>query len=107
MTYEIGIAQQYTRRVFMGAKDGHGLSGLYEQRLVSGKVRERANDGMKTFPIARRFSSAAIDDQIVRFFSDLWIQIVHQHAQGGFLLPAFAGDCGSAGRFEWTFVSRR
>ena len=47
---------------------------------------------MKTFPIPRRFSGAAVDDQIVRFFSDLRIEIIHEHAQRGFLLPTLAGD---------------
>src|ERR1700722_3276744 len=107
MPDEIGIAEQYAGCVLVGAKDGYWFSGLHEERFVRGKFLERANDGMETFPVSRRFSGAAIDDQVVRFFSDLWIEIVHQHAKSGFLLPAFAGDLGSAGRFERTLVRRR
>src|ERR1700737_2589303 len=107
MTYEIGIAEQYARRIFVSAKDGHGFSRLHEQGFIRAKILERANDGMKTFPISRHFSSAAIDDQIVRFFSNLWIEIIHQHPQRGFLLPPLAADFGSAGRFKWRLVRRR
>src|ERR1700722_19279877 len=107
MADEIGIAEQYAGRVFMSAKDGDGFSGLHQQRFVRGKFLERANDGMKTLPIPGCFSGSAIDDQVVRSFSDLRIEIVHQHAQGGLLLPALAGDLRSAGRFEWPFVGRR
>src|ERR1700731_4640790 len=104
MTYQIGIAEQYARRVFVGAKDGYGFSGLYQQRFIRGKILQRANDGMKTLPIPRRFSCAAVYHQIVRFFSDLRIEIIHEHAQRGFLMPALAGDFGSARRFEWAFA---
>src|ERR1700686_2325571 len=107
MAYKIGIAQQYERRVSVSAKNSYGFSGLHEQRFVGGKILERANDGMETLPIPRRFSGAAIDHQVVRFFRGLRIEIIHQHAKSRFLLPTFAGDFGSARRFEWTFVSRR
>ncbi len=33
---------------------------------------------------------AAIDDQIVGSLGHLRIEVIHQHAQGGFLLPALA-----------------
>src|ERR1700730_9345284 len=105
MTYEIGIAEQYARRIFVGAEDGYGFSRLYEQRFVRDEVLEGANDGMKTCPFPPSFTGPAIDDQIVGFFSDLGIEIIHEHAQRGFLLPTLAGDFGSAGRFEWTLLS--
>src|ERR1700722_3364631 len=107
MADEIGIAEQYAGRVFMSAKDGDGFSGLHHQRFVRGKFLERANDGMKTFPIPCRFSRAAVDHQVGGFFRDLWIEIIQQHAKSGFLLPTLAGDLRSAGRLEWAFVRRR
>ena len=43
-------------------------------------------------------AGAAVDDQLVRLLGDLRIEIVVQHAQGGFLVPALAGDLAAAGR---------
>jgi hypothetical protein len=43
-------------------------------------------------PTARRASRAAIDDKILGTLGNVRVEIVHQHAHGSFLLPAFAGD---------------
>ena len=39
---------------------------------------------------------AAVDDQLVGLFGDLRVEVVVEHAQGGFLLPSFAGDLAPA-----------
>ena len=41
---------------------------------------------------------AAVDDEVVRVLGDLRIEVVHEHPERGFLLPALAGDLGAAGR---------
>src|SRR3712207_8374287 len=35
---------------------------------------------------------AAVDYEVLGALGDLGVQVVHEHAQGGFLVPAFAGD---------------
>ena len=51
----------------------------------------------KRFPTPRRPSGAAVNDQAVRRLRDVRIEIVHQHPQRGFLMPAFAA-CSAAAR---------
>src|SRR5205807_10324990 len=59
------------------------------------------DDGIECFPIARRSSSSAINDQSIGRLRDLRIEVVHQHAQGSFLMPAFAAAfCATRGADE-------
>src|ERR1700690_555392 len=53
---------------------------------------------METLPIPRGLAAAAIDDQILRLLGNLWIEVVHQHSQRGFLLPTFARKGGPTRR---------
>ena len=71
-------------------KDGDGLAGLDEQRVFGAEALEFANDGVEALPVARGAADAAVDDEVLGAFSDFGIEIVHQAAEGGFLLPAFA-----------------
>jgi len=80
----------------MSAKNSDGLAGLHEERFVIFERAQGSDDGVETFPIARGFSGAAIDDEIVGALGNIGIEIVHEHAQGGFLLPAFAGKLRAA-----------
>ena len=52
---------------------------------------------MVGLPTAGCAAGSAIDDQIARALGDFFVEIVHQHAHGGFLLPAFAGNAVAAG----------
>jgi len=47
-------------------------------------------------PIARGAARAAIDDQVLGVLRHFRIQVVVQHPQGGFLVPALAGKARSA-----------
>ena len=47
--------------------------------------------------LAGRAAGAAVDDQVLGVLGDLGVEVVHQHPQGGFLLPALATDLGAAG----------
>src|ERR1022692_3460296 len=80
----------------MGAEDAHGPARLHEQGFIVGERFERAHDGVKRRPVARRPSGAAVDDQLVGVLGDLGIEIVVQHAQGGFLVPSLAAEGGAA-----------
>ena len=90
--HQIRIRDQHARGVGMRLKNADRLAGLHEQSLVVFESAQRIHDRMKAIPIARGFPGAAVDDQIFRTLGDLRIEIVHQHAQRGFLLPTFAGN---------------
>jgi hypothetical protein len=49
-------------------------------------------------PVAGGFAMAAVHDQIGGALGHLGIEIVHQAAQGGFLLPTLAAQPGATGR---------
>ena len=76
----------------MRGKNGDGLTGLNEERFFGTKAFEFANDGVKAFPVARGLADAAVDDEILRALGYVGIEIVHEAAQGCFLLPAFAAE---------------
>ena len=103
---EIRIRDEDARGVRVRAENSNRLARLDEKRLVIFKRAERGDDSVKAFPVARRFASPAVDDQIFGFFSDLGIEIVHQHAQRSFLLPAFAGNGGAARRSDGLMPGR-
>ena len=106
VAHQIGIADQHARRMFMRAKHRHRLAGLHQQRFIVLQRAQRAHNGVKAFPVARRFPRAAINHQILRLLRHIRIKIVHQHAQRRFLLPAFAGKLRAASRPERTFINR-
>ena len=76
----------------MGPEDAHRLAALDEQRLVVGQPAQLANDRVERRPAARRPAGAPVDHQGVRVLGDLRIEVVHQHPQDGFLLPAATRD---------------
>ena len=90
----------------MRAEDAHRLAGLHEKRLVVFERAKRRDDGVKTLPVARRFAAPAVNDQIFRLFGDLGIEVVHQHPQRRFLLPAFAGKRSAARRAHGLITGR-
>ena len=51
---------------------------------------QRGDDAVEGLPRARRLAGAAVDDEIVGSLGHLGIEVVHQHAQRGFLRPALA-----------------
>jgi hypothetical protein len=71
---------------------------LNEQGLVVFKRAQRTDNGIETFPTPSRPSGAAVNDQSLWGFRDFRIEIIHQHAQGGFLVPSFATALCSAWR---------
>ncbi len=81
----------------MGAKDADGLAGLDEQGFVVFERAEGADDGVEAGPIAGGAAGAAIDDEVIGALGNIGIEVVVEHAQGGFLMPALAGDGGTAG----------
>ena len=80
----------------MRAKDSDGLPGLDQKSFVGGERLQRLHDGVIAIPIADGLAAAAVDDQLGGLFGDVGIEIIHQHAHRGFLLPSFAGERSAA-----------
>jgi hypothetical protein len=59
---------------------------------------QRRDDGVERSPVARSLPRTSVDDEIVGPFGDVGIEIVHEHAERGFLRPAFAADRRTARR---------
>ena len=95
MANEIAVRDEYARRIFVGLEDADGLAGLDEERLVVFEFLEGADDGMEAVPVSCRLARAAVDDEVVGFFRNFRIEVVHEHAESGFLVPAFAAKLGS------------
>ena len=89
---QICVGDQHARRASVRSKNGDGLAALHDQRLVVLQPAERANDRIEGLPRPCGATVAAIDDQILRAFGNLGIEIVHQHAQCGFLRPTQASE---------------
>ena len=76
------------RRVGVRPKDADGFARLNGERLMIAEALELADDGVVRGPVASRFTDAAVDDQLIRPFRHVGIEIVHQHPKGGLGLPA-------------------
>ena len=73
-----------TRGAWSGLEMPTGLPDD-QQRFVVREVFSDATMASNALPVARRLAGAAVDDQIVRTFGNVGIQIVQQHPQRGFL----------------------
>src|SRR5579883_860129 len=91
---QVGVGDQNARGGVVRLEDAHRFAGLDKQCFI---VAEGADDGFKGRPIARGPAGAAVDDQIFGFFGDLGIEVVHEHTEGGFLMPAPARDFAASG----------
>ena len=95
---EVGVGQQYTRRVCVRAQYGHRLAALHQQRFVCVQVAQCSQDRIIAFPVARRLAKAAVHHQVLRALGHIRIQVVLQHAVRRFNQPVFAGERGAARR---------
>jgi len=100
MRDEVRVRQHDARRVGMRVKDPDRFPRLDRQRLVVAEPLELAHDRVERLPIARRFPDPAVDDQIVRPFRNIGIEVVHQHPQRRFGLPALCAQGAAARRAD-------
>ena len=87
-------------------ENGDGLSALHEKCFVILEPAKRLDDCVERFPVSRSFSCSAIDNQILRSFSHVRVEVVHQHPERRFLLPRFAGDLGPSERADRSAIRR-
>ena len=74
----------------MGANHADGFAALHEQGFVVFQAFERGDDGVETLAVAGRLAGAAVDDEFFGPLGHLRIEVVAEHAQSGFLMPALA-----------------
>ena len=97
LRHEVRIGDQHARRVRVGAEHADRLARLDQQGLVAFEPRQRLDDPVVAFPVARGAADAAIDDQLLGRLGDLRIEIVHQHPHRGLGRPALGGQRGAGG----------
>ena len=89
MRHQIGVGNQYTRRIGVSFENTDRFARLDQQRFVILQPFEHFDNFVVTVPVTRCSTDTAVDDQLLRAFRDLRVEIVHQHAQGRFGQPAF------------------
>src|SRR5260221_7266733 len=89
-------------------KTVYRLSGLYEQGLVILQPPKFPCDQMKSSPGTSRFPATSVHDELLWLLGHFGIQVIHQAAQPGLLLPAATGNCpASRGSNRWYFRLHR
>jgi long-chain acyl-CoA synthetase len=95
---QIRVGDQHARRIFMRAEDSDWFAGLHQKRLVIFEAAQRRDNRVIASPVSRRLAAAAVNDQVRRALGHFGVEVVHEHAQRSFLLPALAGERASARR---------
>lgn len=95
---EVGVGDEDAGRPLVGLHDADGTAGLDEHGLVLLEGLEGADHGVEGAPVAGGLARAAVDDELVGVFGDLGVEVVLQHPQGGFLLPAQGAEFRTAWR---------
>ena len=75
----------------MRFENSHRLARLHEQGLIVLESLQGVDDGAITLPIACGLAGSPINHQVSWTLTHLLVKVVHEHAHGGFLLPALAG----------------
>jgi hypothetical protein len=76
----------------VGRKDADRLAGLDQQGFVVLEFAQGTQDRVEAFPVARGAADAAVDHQFGGIFRHFRIEVVLQHAEGGFGQPALAAQ---------------
>ncbi len=102
--YQVGVRNEHARRIGMGPDDGYRLARLDEQRFVGFEILQRGADGIEVVPGARSATDPAINDQLVRVFGDIRMQVVHQHAKRRLGQPALGVEFGAGRRVDVALI---
>ena len=105
VAHEIRVGDQHSRCPLVRAHHAHWPAGLHQHRLVVTQCLQRAHQSVKTGPVARRPSSAAVDHEGVGVFGHLRIEVVSEHPHRGFLRPAHRGAGGATRCSYWHWGS--
>ena len=85
-------------RLVVGPEDADRLAALHQQRLVVPQPAERLHDLLVAGPVPRRLPASAVHDELLGPLGDGGVEVVHQHPEGGLLVPPAAGERGTGGR---------
>src|SRR5947208_8865993 len=72
------------------------FSRLHKERLVIFKLAQRPDNRVERFPTSRGAACPAVNNKPIRIFGHVWIEIVHEHPHGRFLMPALAASLTAA-----------
>ena len=97
---QVGVADEHARRIVVRTKNRDRLARLHQQRLVVLEQAKGVHDGVVALPVASGAAGSAIHDEVLGTLGDFLVEVVHQHAHGGFLRPSFAGELIAARRFN-------
>jgi hypothetical protein len=89
---QVGVRDQHAGRIARCAEHADRLARLHQQGLVVAQPAELGDDGVEGLPAARRATGAAVDDQVLGILGHIWVEVVHEHPQRGFLLPSLARE---------------
>ena len=97
---QVGVGDEHPRGPFVRSQDTDGLAGLDQQGLVVLEVLERFDDRGVGVPAPGGAAGTAVDDELVRMFGHLRVEVVHQHPHRGFLRPALAAALRAPGGMD-------
>lgn len=95
---QVGVGDQDAGRPLVGLHDADRAAGLDQHRLVLLQAAQGADHRVEAVPVAGGLAGAAVDDELVGVLGHLGVEVVLQHAQGGFLLPAQSAQFRTARR---------
>src|SRR5580704_4186985 len=86
----------------MSAEYADGFARLNQQRFIISELLQLRQDFVETLPVSRGAADAAIDDQSLRIFRNLGIEIVLNHPVCRFGEPATARDFRASGSANYS-----
>ena len=83
-------------------KTATGLPDCTSSVSSGSSSRSDCEDGVEALPVAGRLAAPAVDDQVLRVAGHLRVEVVLQHAVGGFDEPVLAGQGCAAWGVDFT-----
>ena len=98
--HQVGVGQQHPGGVGVGLEHAHRLAGLDQQGFVIFQTGQHLGNAVKAGPVAGGTTDAAVHHQILGALGHVRVQVVVQHAVGGFGEPALADFVNAGGRLD-------
>lgn len=91
VAHEVGVGDENARCPLVGLPDAYRLAGLHEQGFVGLEILKGLYDGIEGFPATCGTAGATVDHEVLGTLGNLWVKVIHEHAQRGFGLPGLGG----------------
>jgi hypothetical protein len=69
---------------------------LHKERFVIFQIAQGSDNRVERLPAPGGATGSTVNDKSIRGFGHVWVEIVHQHPHGRFLMPAFAASLDAA-----------